>query len=190
MVDNSHPQVFNIGAKKTYVKIKYRVQVEGGPVLKGGEVPETMDFVTGYLHVVPGLEKRLIGHGEGERLSFTVPAEEAFGERREELIIEKNKDEFHFPESFSPYPGMELPLVTKGGEGPDSVRIREVRDNTIVIDLNHSLSGMALQYELEIIEARPAKETDVCSEWDSPSEDQAACAGIQQIVLGDEEPEN
>ena len=190
MTDNSGPHEFRIGAEKTYVKIKYRVQVEGGPVLKGGEVPEIMDFVTGYLHVVPGLESRLIGHSEGEKLSFTVPAEEAFGERREELVIEKSKDEFHFPDSFSPYPGMELPLVTRGGEGPDTVRIREVRDDTIVIDLNHSLSGMALQYELEIIEARPAKETDVCSEWDAPADEQVACTGIQQIVLGDEESEN
>jgi FKBP-type peptidyl-prolyl cis-trans isomerase SlyD len=139
---------------------------------------------------VPGLESRLIGHRKGEKLSFTVPTEEAFGERREELVIEKSRDEFYFPESFSPHPGMELPLVTRGGEGPDTIRIREVRDDTIVIDLNHSLSGMALQYELEIIEARPATETDVCSEWDAPGEEQVSCTSIQQIVLGGEESEN
>ncbi len=44
--------------------------------------------------------------------------------------------------------------------------IREVRQDSIVIDLNHPLAGLALQYDLEIIEARPAISTDVCSEWE------------------------
>lgn len=173
-----------IAPVKWYVKIKYKVTVKGGPVLKGAQQPEIMDFVTGYKHVIPGLEKRLLGHTTGERLSFTVPPEEAFGERSEDLVFEKSKDDFYFPEGFSPYPGMELPMVTPGGDGPHSVRITEVKDDTIVIDLNHALSGYALQYELEIIETRPARDSDVCAEWDEPSEDSASCGGMHQVVLG------
>jgi FKBP-type peptidyl-prolyl cis-trans isomerase 2 len=181
---------FKITPAKSYVKIKYKVQIAGGAVLKGAEEPEIMDFVTGYLQVVPGLEKRLLGHGTGEKLSFTVPADEAFGERVKELVLEKDKEDFYFPGDFYPYPGMELPLVVKGAEGPDTAIIREVKEKTIVLDLNHPLSGAALKYDLEIIEARPAKETDVCSEWDSPSEGEAACPAIPQVVLGKEDPVN
>ena len=74
-----------------YVRIKYRVQIVDGPVLKGLNEPEIMDFVTGYRQVIPGLENRLIGHLTGETLSFTVPAEEAFGPRHQELEFEKSK---------------------------------------------------------------------------------------------------
>jgi FKBP-type peptidyl-prolyl cis-trans isomerase 2 len=158
-------------------------------LLKGYVEPETMDFVTGYLHVIPGLERRLIGHHVGEKLSFAVPAEEAFGPRREDLIIEKAKADFHFPQGVNPSVGMEIPLVAATENAPETVTIREVRDYTILIDLNHPLAGMDLQYDLEILEARPARPTDVCAEWDQQRIPEAWCPSVPQIVLGHEPTE-
>lgn len=178
---------YAVNDSKSYVKIKYSVSIFNGPLLKGGQEPEIMDFVTGYKHVVPGLEQRLIGHTVGESLSFVVPPEEAFGPRHNELVIEKNKSEFHFPEGFTPHPGMELPIITSNENGPDSARIKEVKDDTIVIDLNHPLAGAALQYELVIVEARPATSDDVCAEWDqeeSSCQDGTCASSVQEIVLG------
>ena len=84
-----------------------------------------------------------------------------------------------------PYPGMQIPLVTPGADAPDTVMIREVRGDTIVIDLNHPLSGLSLAYELEIIEARPAEEKDVCAEWDETTVNDS-CGGCSphEIILG------
>lgn len=191
-MSNNGSQTYTISDSMCYVKIKYSVSIENGPLLKGGSEPEIMDFVTGYQHVVPGLEKRLIGHKIGEILSFTVPAEEAFGPRIDELVIEKQKSSFHFPDGYVPFPGMELPVVTNNENAPDTARIKEVKDNTIVVDLNHPLAGASLQYELEIIEARPAKPEDVCSEWDqqqSNCQDNVCGSSLQQIVLEGEESE-
>ena len=42
-----------------YVRIKYTVRIVDGPVLKGLNEPEILDFVTGYRQVIPGLENRL-----------------------------------------------------------------------------------------------------------------------------------
>lgn len=176
MTDSVVPQTYKIADRSGYVKIGYTVRVVDGPVLKGAGEREVMDFVTGYGHVVPGLERRLVGHSADEKLSFTVPADEAFGQRHEELVIEKSKADFHFPPGFEPYPGMELPLVTRGSDAPDTVLIREVRQDSIVIDLNHPLAGLALQYDLEIIEARPASSTDVCSEWEEQGAEGNCCS--------------
>jgi FKBP-type peptidyl-prolyl cis-trans isomerase 2 len=180
-----------IEASKSYVKIKYTVRVANGLILKGAHEPEVMDFVTGYRQVVPGLEMRLLGHEVGEKLSFSVPPEEAFGPRHQELIIEKSKRDFHFPPGMEPYPGMELPLVTGEGNAPDTVIIREVREDSIVIDANHPLSGATLEYGLEIIEARPAKSTDLCEEWEEQEgrKEEPCCSSPHQIVLGVQEPE-
>jgi FKBP-type peptidyl-prolyl cis-trans isomerase 2 len=54
-----------------------------------------------------------------------------------------------------------------------------------VIDFNHPLSGLPLLYDLEIIEARPAEEKDVCAEWDERSVNDT-CGGCapHEIVLG------
>lgn len=191
MSDDVGPNYNVIRDSKYYVKILYRVKVAGGPILKGSELLETMDFVTGYGHVIPGLEKRLLGHKCGDRLSFVVPPSEAFGEHRQELIFEKSRDDFRFPEGFQPYPGMQLPLVSNDPAAPDTVMIREVGESSIVIDCNHPLAGLPLKYDLEIIEARPARATDVCSEWDE-KEPQGTCSSCSphEILLPGDKTEN
>lgn len=186
MADTTTPSTYRIEDSGGYVKISYTVKIADGPVLKGAGAPEIMDFVTGYRQVVPGLEKRLIGHSQGERLAFAVPPEEAFGARHQELVIEKNKADFHFPSGMEPYAGMELPMICSDTNAPDSVIIREVRDDTIVIDANHPLSGATLEYDLQIIEARPAKSSDICSEWEAEESESCEPCGCSphQIVLG------
>lgn len=172
---------------KSYVKIKYRVRVAEGRTIKGANEPELMDFVTGFRQVIPGLETRLRGHSVAERLSFTVPPEEAFGPRYQELVVEKKKSEFHFPAGMEPFTGMEIPVITGSDCGPDTAVIREINDDTIVIDCNHPLAGAALVYDLEIVEARPANSSDMCSEWDEEkSESECACSSPCEIVLGRE----
>jgi FKBP-type peptidyl-prolyl cis-trans isomerase SlyD len=183
-----------IQPKSWYVKIEYRVKIPNGPMLKGADQPEIMDFVTGYSQVVPGLEMKLIGHAAGDSLAFTIPPEEAFGPRHPELLIEKGKSDFHFPPGWEPFVGMELPMITGIGEGPDSVIIKEIKPDTIVIDANHPLSGFSLQYDLKIMEARPATEKEMCSEWEeSPVNEscsESACSSMCQVVLGEGPKDN
>jgi FKBP-type peptidyl-prolyl cis-trans isomerase 2 len=184
MTDAVAPTNYRIADRSCYVKIAYKVRVVDGPMLKGAESLEIMDFVTGYGHVILGLERRLLGRSQGEELSFTVPADEAFGERHQELVIEKSRTDFHFPPGSEPYPGMEIPLVAVSSEAPETVMIREVRENSIVIDLNHPLAGLALQYDLEIIEARPARSTDVCSEWEEKGSEGQCCSETCRTIPG------
>lgn len=185
MADGIEMPQSTISDHKTYVKIKYRVRVEKGPVLKGAESPELMDFVTGFGHVIPGLEKRLIGHRVGEKLSFTVPPEEGFGQRHDELMIEKSRKDFHFPAGMEPFPGMEIPLVTSSPAAPETALIREVREDSIIIDCNHPLAGAPLQYDLEIVAVRPATDTDVCAEWEEKNSDDACACSPHEFTLGE-----
>jgi FKBP-type peptidyl-prolyl cis-trans isomerase SlyD len=189
-MDENAEQTNKVTDCQCYVKIKYSVRVVDGPFLKGAAEPEVMDFVTGYGHVIPGLEKRLLGHGPGAKLSFVIPPHECFGVRHEELVIEKSKEDFHFPKGLEPLPGMEIPLVCSADVAPDTVTIREIRGDTIVIDCNHPLAGLSLKYNLEIIEARPASPTDVCAEWEEKNVESDCGCSPCQIVLGSQEIEN
>ena len=172
---------------KSYVKIKYRVRVAEGRMIKGAHEPEFLEFVTGFRQVIPGLEERLRGHSTNEKLSFVVPAEEAFGPRHDELVVEKKKSDFHFPAGMKPFTGMEIPVITGGDCGPESAVIRKITEDTITIDCNHPLAGAPLEYDLEIVEARPAGANDVCSEWED-EKDASDCASSSpcEIVLGRE----
>ncbi|MDA8407460.1 MAG: FKBP-type peptidyl-prolyl cis-trans isomerase [Deltaproteobacteria bacterium] len=178
---------YKIQDSGSYVKIRYRVRIVDGPSLKGSPELETMDFVTGYGHVIPGLEKRLVGETNGRKLTFDVPAQEAFGMRDEKMVFLKKIEEFHFPPGVKPFPGMEIPVICNDDEGPGSVTIKDVREDGIVIDFNHALAGFALGYELEIIEARHSRESDVCAEWDKKGDDdfQRSCLP-HEIVLGED----
>jgi FKBP-type peptidyl-prolyl cis-trans isomerase SlyD len=182
--------LYKILERSSFVKIRYRVRIPDGLVLKGAQEPELMDFVTGYAQVVPGLERRLLGRSVGEKMAFTVPPEEAFGPRYPELVIEKNKADFHFPPGMTPYVGMELPIIFSGSDGPDTVMIKEIRGDIIVVDGNHALAGASLQYDLEIVETRPATPDDICSEWEERcgeetcGEGESCSSGLCQMVLG------
>jgi FKBP-type peptidyl-prolyl cis-trans isomerase SlyD len=175
---------YTIEPSSSYVRIAYSVRIAGGQILKGASEPAAMDFVTGYRQVVPGLERRLLGKSVGMRQAFTVPAAEAFGTRNEELVIEKKAADFHFPPGIKPYPGMEIPLVAASLGAPETVTITAVRDDSIVIDLNHPFAGADLEYDLQIVEARPATSDDVCSEWQESPVSDTCCSAPHEIVLG------
>ncbi len=184
MQGGEKPVDYMIEPLRSYVRISYTVKVPDGPVLRGASEPAAMDFVTGYRQVVPGLERRLVGKTAGMRLAFTVPAEEAFGPRNEELVIEKQVKDFHFPRDLKPYPGMEIALVTANPGAPETVLIKEVRGDSIIIDLNHPLAGAALEYDLQRVEARPAGSNDVCGEWQEAPDSDTCCSTPHEIVLG------
>lgn len=187
MNDASNLEAYRIQDSGSYVKIRYRVRIVGGPVLKGSPELEIMDFVTGYGHVIPGLEKRLIGETTGQKMTFDVPAEEAFGVRNEGLVFLKKIEDFHFPPGVKPYAGMEIPVLCDANSAPDTVTIKDVREDGIVIDFNHALSGFPLGYELEIIEARASRQSDVCAEWEKKTDDDSQCGcAPHEIVLGED----
>ncbi len=97
MTDTATPCAYQVTESGCYAKIRYKVRVAGGPILKGAGELEIMDFVTGYAQVVPGLEKRLVGHCAGEKLSFTVPAEEAFGIKHAGTHFREEERRLSFP---------------------------------------------------------------------------------------------
>ena len=143
--------------------------------------------MTGYSHVIPGLERRLLGHGEGDCNGIHRARGGSLRTSPRRIAIEKKKEDFHFPDWLKPYPGMEIAFVSVNDNAPETVIIREIREESIVVDCNHPLSGLNLKYDLEIIESRAAKSTDVCGEWElKPVEESCSCSPCQ-IVLGNPE---
>ncbi len=101
MTDSQSPVHPTVADSGWYVRIKYSVRVVDGPILKGDATPAMLDFVTGYGQVIPGLERRLVGHTAGETLSFVVPPEEAFGLSYENSYLRKNGRTLIFPKALS-----------------------------------------------------------------------------------------
>jgi FKBP-type peptidyl-prolyl cis-trans isomerase 2 len=144
-----------------YVSLEYRLKLENGEFIRGSaENPERLVFVAGCGEVLPGLERRLWGLSPEQGLvEFVVPYQEAFGaydpdnvqiwsKKRFASDIELEVGQKVLP-SFLPFPA-EHPLV-----------IKEVREDSVVLDLNHPLSDQDLYYEVKVLEVRDAVPEEV-----------------------------
>ena len=73
------------------IKVHYTGKLENGAVFDASKDGEPFEFTIGEGEVIPGFEKGVIGMEVGETKTITVPPEEAYGPRNEELIVDVKK---------------------------------------------------------------------------------------------------
>jgi FKBP-type peptidyl-prolyl cis-trans isomerase SlyD len=103
------------------------------------------------------LEKELEGKEKGNKLSVTVPPEEAYGIRDESLIREVSREAFKDIEDLQP--GMQF--QSQSERGVEVFTITKIEKDKITIDGNHSLAGETLSFDVEIKDVRPATKEEV-----------------------------
>lgn len=109
---------------------------------------DPLEFEAGSQDVIPGVSEAVVGMGEGESLEVTVPPEKGYGVVEDALRVEVSRTEL--PEGIEPREGMRLAGRVEGR--PFSVTIREVGEETVVLDGNHPLAGRSLRFEIELVE--------------------------------------
>jgi peptidylprolyl isomerase len=131
------------------VKIHYTGTLDDGNQFDSSAGREPLEFEVGAGMVIPGFENGVKDMAVGEKKSIHIPAAEAYGEKREEMVMEFERAQL--PEGLDPEVGMGLQM--QGPEGqPIPVQIAAVGEATITIDANHPLAGQNLTFELELIE--------------------------------------
>jgi peptidylprolyl isomerase len=131
------------------VKIHYTGTLDDGSQFDSSAGRDPLEFEMGAGMVIPGFEKGVQGMEVGEKKSIHIPAAEAYGERREEMIMQFERSQL--PEGLEPTVGMGLQM--QGPEGqPVPVMITAVDEVSITIDANHQLAGQNLNFELELVE--------------------------------------
>ncbi len=94
-------------------------------------------------HLVPGLDKRLVGSSIGKH-EFEVPCEEAFGKKSAKLLQLIPRKVFK-EQNVQPVPGLEISVDDQTGV------IRTVSGGRIIVDFNHPLASKDLIYDVEIL---------------------------------------
>ncbi len=95
---------------------------------------------------------------KGDKFDFTIKAEEAYGEYDEEHVIDLPKNIFEIEGKFDServVEGAVIPLMTSEGQRING-SVVEVKDDVVVMDMNHPLAGCDLNFVGEITENRPA----------------------------------
>ena len=131
------------------VKVHYTGTLKDGSVFDTSAEREPLEFKLGEGQLIPGFEKAVIGMEEGDSTTVDIPVEEAYGEAREDLIINVPKDQL--PDDVEPEVGMQLQVNQQDGQ-PIPVRITEIKDDELVLDANHPLAGKDLSFEIELLE--------------------------------------
>jgi peptidylprolyl isomerase/FKBP-type peptidyl-prolyl cis-trans isomerase SlyD len=102
-------------------------------------------IVVGGNHLLPAIEKEIVGLDAGDRKTVEVDSENAFGPRDPKAIQLIPMKEFK-KQGMTPYPGMRI--SAEGGEG----KILTVNGGRVKVDFNHPLAGKDLVYDVEVTE--------------------------------------
>lgn len=157
-----------------HVVLDYTLRLaEGGEVVDAseGEEGEPITYVHGYGMLVPGLEAALVGLKAGEKRTVPLPAEDAFGEHDDDLVLEVDRGDF------PPEVAVGDEFVAQSEEGDEEfLRVVEVRSDAVVVDGNHPLAGCDVVYEISVREVRAATEVEI----------EAAAQAFEEAGYGDE----
>ena len=109
---------------------------------------EPLEFTLGAGQVIPGFDQAVEGMEVGEVREVRIEPDDAYGERRDDLLMEIDRE--HVPEDVDVTAGTRLQLQRDGRAIP--VTVTEVGDETLTLDANHPLAGEELAFEIELVQ--------------------------------------
>jgi len=134
--------------KDTVAKVHYTGRLpETDEVFDSSEGRDPLLFLVGHKQMIPGFEEELIGAVKGERRTFTLEPERAYGPRIPEAVQQVPLQMFG---EIAPEPGMTL----MSDVGPFNVVSLE--DDVVTVDFNHKLAGQTLEFSVEVVDVRAA----------------------------------
>ncbi|MDE2181339.1 MAG: peptidylprolyl isomerase [candidate division NC10 bacterium] len=135
------------------VKLEYTLTDEKGTLLDTNKNKEPLSYTHGQGQIIPGLEKALSGLHVGDTKHVVVPPDQAYGPVKPEAVIEIPKE--RVPEKLQTV-GTHLMSRSKDGQ-PLTAVVKEVKEKTVVLDVNHPLAGKTLTFDIKIVEVEPAQ---------------------------------
>jgi peptidylprolyl isomerase len=108
-----------------------------------------LEFVIGQGSLIPKFEEAVIGLEPGQSVQVNISADDAYGQRAEEMVAVIERSEI--PAEISPEPGQRMEVVLQDGT-PLPVVITEVTDTSVTLDANHPLAGLDLTFDIKLVE--------------------------------------
>ena len=145
-------------ASGSVVGIDYSLHLGDGKVIDASAPGEPMTYLHGEGQIVPGLEAALEGLSVGEARQVVLSPDQGYGDHDPSGLQEVQRTAF--PPGLEPKVGMELTAEGPDGE-PVPFSVREVRPQSVVIDLNHPLAGKTLHFDVTVREVRVATPEEI-----------------------------
>jgi FKBP-type peptidyl-prolyl cis-trans isomerase 2 len=131
------------------VKVHYTGKLEDGTIFDSSFDREPLEFTIGQEQVIPGFEQAVVGMNPGESKMIEIPAEQAYGPYRQDMVITVGRDQF--PSDLEPEVGQRLQVRQADGQ-VSIVTVIQVDGDRVLLDANHPLAGQALTFEIELVD--------------------------------------
>jgi peptidylprolyl isomerase len=133
------------------VQVHYTGTLNDGTVFDSSEGREPLQFTAGEHSMIAGFEKAVYGMEVGQTKKVTIPANEAYGQHREDMILEVGRD--RLPPGMNPQVGEQLQMRDQSG-GARIVTVTRLSEGSITLDANHPLAGKDLTFEIKLVEVK------------------------------------
>jgi len=130
------------------VKVRFTGRLENGEVFTRSEDENPVELILGTGQLIEGFEKGVMGMKVGETKTITIPPEQGYGSRQDELMVEVDRRDL--PDHITPAVGKALKVRRHDGEDIHLI-IMDMNEDTITLDANHPLAGITLFFDLELV---------------------------------------
>ena len=139
------------------ISIDYILKDDNGNIIDQSDKSDPLVYLHGASNIIPGLESALSGKAVGEAISVRVAPEEAYGVRDDakKQAVPRNM-----------FGDEEIAVGAQyHAQGPDgqhlTVTVVSVSDEEIVVDGNHPLAGMHLNFDVTVVDIRDATKEEL-----------------------------
>jgi len=140
------------------VSMHYQLSNGFGELIDSSQGGLPMVYMHNTNSLLPSLERELTGHQAGDNIEATIYPEDGYGYSDEELIVEWPKEKL--ADTVQLKLGMRFKALGADGES-QLVTVKEINDDTVVLDANHPLAGQVLHFNIAIVAVREPTEKEI-----------------------------
>jgi FKBP-type peptidyl-prolyl cis-trans isomerase SlyD len=138
------------------VRLEYTLSDDAGKLLDTNKGQEPLTYTQGGQQIIAGLEKELVGMQMGQAKKVVLKPEDAFGPVDPAAQTEVPKDALP---ADALVVGTQLMARNASGEGRPVI-VKEIKEKTVVVDLNHPLAGKTLVFDVKVLGVDPPSKGD------------------------------
>lgn len=141
----------NQNTETRVIAFNYVLKNSTGELLDASEPNQPMPFMEGMQQIIPALESVLVKMSEGDKKNVALAAKDAYGEFRQDMIMEVPKEELaHLKIELGTHLQLQLQNQVR------VVKVAKMTDTHVTLDGNHPLAGVDLVFDVEVVLIRQA----------------------------------
>jgi FKBP-type peptidyl-prolyl cis-trans isomerase SlyD len=144
-------------AQNKIVTIHYNLtDATSGSIIESSDNQPPMAYLHGAHNIIPGLENVLEGKNIGDKVDVTIAPEDGYGIHNEQGIHRIPLDALKEMDRIE----VGMVLTTETETGPAKLQITEVTETEVVVDANHPLAGVTLNFKVSVEDVRDATDEE------------------------------